>query len=67
LFDDLTAGLEPPAVAALGAILAAVRARGVTIVAAARTLDGIPASADHVVAIDRGKTAEMGVHATVNV
>ena len=57
LLDDLTAGLEPPAAAALGGILTAVRARGLTIVATARSLDGIPVLADEVVEIDRGSTA----------
>jgi branched-chain amino acid transport system ATP-binding protein len=66
LLDDLTAGFEAPAAAALGAIVTAVRARGVTIVAAARTLDGIPAMADDIVEIDGGKTAEMGADATAH-
>jgi branched-chain amino acid transport system ATP-binding protein len=66
LLDDLAAGLELPARAAFGATLGAVRARGVTIVAAARTLDSVPLVADDVVEIDRGKTAEIGAHAAAN-
>ena len=57
LLDDLGAGLEAPGLAALGGILTAVRERGLTIVAAARTLDRIPALADEVVEIVRGSTA----------
>jgi branched-chain amino acid transport system ATP-binding protein len=56
LLDDLAAGLEPRASAELAAVLAEVRARGLTIVAAARTLAGIPAKADDVVAIEHGET-----------
>jgi branched-chain amino acid transport system ATP-binding protein len=66
LLDDLCAGLDEPAVSELRAIVAAVRARGVTIVATARTLDRIPAFADSVVTIDRGETAETGAHAAID-
>jgi branched-chain amino acid transport system ATP-binding protein len=69
LLDDPTAGFDASATGAtgaIGAILTTVRARGVTVVAAARTLDGIPLIADDIVEIDRGKTAEMGAHAAAN-
>jgi branched-chain amino acid transport system ATP-binding protein len=67
LLDDLAAGLGSPAVAALRAILASVRRRGpTTVIAAARTLDQLPFIADDVVAIDRGKTAEIGADAAAN-
>jgi ABC-type branched-subunit amino acid transport system ATPase component len=58
LLDDLAAGLETPAVAALGGIFTALRGRGTTVVAATRTLEHLPLIADDVVAIDRGKTAK---------
>jgi branched-chain amino acid transport system ATP-binding protein len=66
LLDDLAAGLETPAVVALGGIFTALRGRGTTVVAAARTLEHLPLSADDVVAIDRGKTAEIGADAAIN-
>ena len=67
LLDDLFAGLDAHAAAELGAVLGEVRTRGVTLVAAARTLEEIAPTPDDVVAIDRGRTAEIGAHASVNV
>lgn len=66
LVDDVTAGLEPAATVAIGDVLTAIRARGVTIVAAARTLAAIPLVADDVVAIDSGRTAGVGGPAAAN-
>jgi branched-chain amino acid transport system ATP-binding protein len=67
LLDDLAAGLDAAGGAAIGTLLAAVRERGITIVAAARTLDRIPAVADSVVAIEGGKTSEIKSHAAADV
>jgi branched-chain amino acid transport system ATP-binding protein len=67
LLDDLAAGLEPAAVGALRAIFTTLRGRGTTVVAAARSRDQLPLIADDVVAIDRGKTAEIGADAATNV
>ncbi|MGD0474063.1 MAG: ATP-binding cassette domain-containing protein [Candidatus Velthaea sp.] len=66
LLDDLAAGLDGAGIAALRSVLGALRGRGTTVVAAARTLDQLPLIADDVVAIDRGKTAEIGADAAVN-
>jgi branched-chain amino acid transport system ATP-binding protein len=66
LLDDLAAGLEPLGVAALRALFTAMRGRGTTIVAAARTRDQLPLIADDIVAIDRGKTAEIGADAATD-
>jgi branched-chain amino acid transport system ATP-binding protein len=60
LIDDIGADLDAPALAALCDIIAGMSARGMTIVAAARTLDRCPIEPDNVVAINRGKTAETG-------
>lgn len=67
LLDDPAAGLDDAAADALGAIVGAIRARGVTILAAARTLDRRALPADDIITIDRGKTAEIGAHAAVNI
>jgi branched-chain amino acid transport system ATP-binding protein len=66
LVDDLAGDLEPPDAALLGALLGEVRARGVTIVGAARSLDHFPLTADTVVAIDHGRTAELGNDAALD-
>jgi branched-chain amino acid transport system ATP-binding protein len=58
LLDDLAAGLETPAAAALGGIFTALRGRGTTVVAPARMLEHVPLIVDDVVAIDGGKTAK---------
>jgi len=65
LADDLGADLEPAAFAELGALLANIHARGITIVAAARALDRCPLPADDIVTIERGKTAEAGDRAAL--
>jgi branched-chain amino acid transport system ATP-binding protein len=67
LLDDIAAGLDERALMELGAIVTGVRARGITIVAAARSLDRIPAIADDVVEINRGQTAEVGLHAAIDI
>jgi branched-chain amino acid transport system ATP-binding protein len=56
LLDDLGADLEPAALGALGEMLTAVRARGTTMVLAARGLEHCPLYADSVVELQAGRT-----------
>jgi branched-chain amino acid transport system ATP-binding protein len=65
LLDDLGADLEPTALAALGEMLGAIRAGGMTIVMAARGLEHCPARAERVVELLAGHTIGMD-HAPVD-
>lgn len=66
LLDDVMTGLAGADVASLVTLLAAVRARGTTIVAAARSAEHLSSLLDDVVEINRGKTADRQTNAVVD-
>jgi branched-chain amino acid transport system ATP-binding protein len=67
LLDDIAAGLDRAGIDALTTLLARARTTGLTVVAAARTLDRIPGRPDAVSAIEGGRTVELPAAAPADV